>query len=131
MELPEWIYIVLFFFGATAGASIKEGGHERIGGAIQYAVLGFMLWQAYVSKNAGNIDHAMAFSLGAGMMFMAIPWSNVALTHRRYAHKDEPDKSWAELREEFREELLSTVGALLFLALFVWGLIWIASRVFV
>ncbi len=38
MEVPPWVYMILFVVGVSAGAFIKEGGHERVGGVIQYTV---------------------------------------------------------------------------------------------
>lgn len=126
MELPQWVYIVLFFIGGSAGTHIKESGQERVGGAIQYAVLILMLWQAYASRDAGNIDHAMAFSMGAGMMLIQIPLSNVALAHRRRAHKDEPDKSWSDLLFQLHDGWRGTIGVVVFFL----GLYWLVSRLF-
>jgi hypothetical protein len=72
----------------------------------------------------------MTFCFFGGMMFIAIQRSNVALKHRRFAHKDEPNKSWPDIIQEFRDESLSTIGTLLFLGLIIWGLFWLGSKFF-
>jgi hypothetical protein len=46
MDFSPWWYMMLFGVGAPAGAFIKEGGHERVVGAIQYSVLALLFWQA-------------------------------------------------------------------------------------
>ncbi len=89
-----------------------------------------MFWRAYESKHARDIDLVMTFSFLAGMMVVAIQWSNTALKHRRFAHKDEPDKSWGESLQEWRDEWLSTIGGLLLLGLIIWGIGWIGSSFF-
>lgn len=92
-----WIWIAVFIIFTPVGLIAKEGGHERIGNFILYSILIIMGWQAYEGKGGGDINAAMAFACGFGMVFVAIGYTDSLREYNRKFHRD-----WTKItKQEF------------------------------
>ncbi len=96
-----WLILAALLLITHFAAVLKEGGgYRRIGTLLQLFVLACLLCFGYEARQAGEVDNAIYIAGFFGMQVMAMAWSSTALTHRHYAHKDQPDLSLKEGRQE-------------------------------
>jgi hypothetical protein len=100
----------------------ENGGYRRSGTLVQILVAASLVGLMHQAKEDGQVDAAIGASMFFGVHLTMIWWSAAALEHRKYAHRDQPDLNWKELRqltvEQWGEMLPMGVFGLIIIGVF-------------